>query len=329
MAIEFSCEKCGKLLRAPKDATGRKCRCPDCGHVAAVPNAGPSSLASASPIEASVPHSEPSLPGKAATSEPNWTLRIVGGMVVVGVTLIVAVAVHGHRSNQKKVAERERLTRLVDEQLGAAKAETDVYEFATAARALDDAEKEIGDSFLSNEYIHDDLTNKIRVARNDIRPLQAHYRKKISNGWVVFEGKLMPGSEHQQILAERIKRAEQQERRRREEDARRRELAHQAELRRQEKERLAVAEKAKADAFFMSQVFVKKKLKVPSTAKFPLFRSPDVTVIYDDDTRKFTVLAWVEAQNPFGVHLRSSYMSTLWPTGGDMWRSDFTNISSP
>lgn len=41
MAIEFSCSKCGKQLRAPDDAAGRKCRCPDCGTVARVPDDWP------------------------------------------------------------------------------------------------------------------------------------------------------------------------------------------------------------------------------------------------------------------------------------------------
>ncbi len=397
MAIEFSCGQCCKVLRAPEDSAGRKCRCRHCGHVATVPDDGPPPLPSASPSKTGVPQSKPALRGGPATSEPNWMVRIVGGMVGAAVILIIVVVVYGHVSNKKKGMERDRLTRVVDEQISTAKAKADAFNFDAAVGALDKAAKELADSFLSGEYLHDELVNKVEVARsdvskkrmaeerdrltrlvdeqistamaqaeaydfdaavgalddaanevgdsflpnellhdelidkiqvgrNDIRPLQVDYHKKIRDGWIVFEGRLIRGFEHERILAERKKQAEQHERRRREEDERRRELARQAELRRQEEERLAAAEKAKTDAFFMSQEFVKKKLKVPSSAKFPVFRSSDVTVIYDDDTRKYTVLAWVEAQNPFGVYLRSSYMCTLWPAEGNLWRSDFTSL---
>jgi len=40
MPIEFRCPQCSKLLRTPDDAAGRKARCPECGHVSAIPQPG-------------------------------------------------------------------------------------------------------------------------------------------------------------------------------------------------------------------------------------------------------------------------------------------------
>jgi predicted RNA-binding Zn-ribbon protein involved in translation (DUF1610 family) len=37
MQIRFDCSHCGKKLKAPDDAEGKKVRCPDCGNVVVVP----------------------------------------------------------------------------------------------------------------------------------------------------------------------------------------------------------------------------------------------------------------------------------------------------
>jgi murein DD-endopeptidase MepM/ murein hydrolase activator NlpD len=117
----------------------------------------------------------------------------------------------------------------------------------------------------------------------------------------------------------------EQERRRREKEAR----AREEQQRREEAERRAAAETLKLSAYLMSQEFVKERLKAPSSARFPEYASLDVTVLFDEETRKYTVMAWVEAQNPLGVYLRSTYTCRLWPAGGDLWRSDLTHISNP
>lgn len=217
MAIEFSCDNCGKHLRAPDDAAGRKSRCPDCGNIATVPDAGPPPLPSASRSGGDVPQTKPSRRGKPATSEPNWAVRIIGGMVGVALLLVIVVGVYGHFSNKKKAEERERLTRLVDEQIGRATPKADAFDFDGAIAALDDAAQQVGASFLSNEHIRDELNDTIEVARNDVRRSEGDYRKKVRDGWVMFEGTFMPGANKQQILTERQN--VQEERRRRVEAA--------------------------------------------------------------------------------------------------------------
>jgi hypothetical protein len=55
-----------------------------------------------------------------------------------------------------------------------------------------------------------------------------------------------------------------------------------------------------------------KQLKAPSTAKFSDLRETFVKTTKDEKNEKsFVVKGWVEAQNSFGVPLRSSYLCTL------------------
>lgn len=92
--------------------------------------------------------------------------------------------------------------------------------------------------------------------------------------------------------------------------------------RRQEADkRAAEAEAAKAaalakkcndttSAFVMSQEFVKRNLKAPSTAEFPWITDDRVAI----STRPgcaFHVVGWVDAQNGFGAQIRSTYRVDL------------------
>lgn len=37
MTIQFNCTQCEKMIETPDDSAGKKCRCPDCGHVMPIP----------------------------------------------------------------------------------------------------------------------------------------------------------------------------------------------------------------------------------------------------------------------------------------------------
>jgi hypothetical protein len=69
-------------------------------------------------------------------------------------------------------------------------------------------------------------------------------------------------------------------------------------------------------AFVMSQEFVKKRMKVPSTASFPWITADGVTV---DERAKceFRVSAYVDAENSFGAKLRTAYRVALKYTSAD------------
>lgn len=57
-------------------------------------------------------------------------------------------------------------------------------------------------------------------------------------------------------------------------------------------------------AYYCSQEVVKEKLKAPSTAKFPPYSS---SFVKDNGNSKYTVHAYVDAQNSFGATVRTYY----------------------
>ncbi|WP_132478412.1 hypothetical protein [Paracandidimonas soli] len=59
-------------------------------------------------------------------------------------------------------------------------------------------------------------------------------------------------------------------------------------------------------AFVMSQNFVKRALKAPSTAKFPYAHDGDVAIQKTGEC-KFRVHGYVDAQNSFGAMIRTPY----------------------
>lgn len=63
-------------------------------------------------------------------------------------------------------------------------------------------------------------------------------------------------------------------------------------------------------AFVMSQTFVKRNLKAPSTAEFPWITDDQVAISTKPDCG-FRVIGWVDAQNGFGAQIRSKYVVDL------------------
>lgn len=66
----------------------------------------------------------------------------------------------------------------------------------------------------------------------------------------------------------------------------------------------------KTMALIMSQDFVKRELKSPSTAKFPSIHRDGVRVNQTGDC-KFRVSAYVDAQNGFGAVVRTRYVMDI------------------
>jgi hypothetical protein len=69
-------------------------------------------------------------------------------------------------------------------------------------------------------------------------------------------------------------------------------------------------------AFVMSQRFVEKGLKAPSTAHFCSYSGATVT---DLGGGRFRVSAYVDAENSFGAKIRTNYTCVLKSTDGDTW----------
>ena len=72
----------------------------------------------------------------------------------------------------------------------------------------------------------------------------------------------------------------------------------------------------KAGAYVMSQSFVERKLRSPSSADFPWY---DPSFVTDLGGGRFRVSAYVDAQNAFGAQVRTHYTCVLETRDGNTW----------
>jgi hypothetical protein len=316
----FECAVCGKQLRAPTGAAGRSFRCPLCGTLATVPG---NSFESASVSTDDTAHSEADLDPSPTLSRqsPNWIVRLTVAMIGIAVLAISAIVYFNIAADQRDAEESARLTSLVDDRVNSAKSKVERFDFSGARSDLEVASTELAGTPLESIHVME-LRDSVTVTRSKLDAREKEYQQRLEDGWVLFDGRLIRQEEKARLVAERKEREERERRQREAAEARRRAAAQRAAEERERRRREAAAEELKLDAYIMSQEFVKRRLKAPSTARFPRYEDRDVIVTFSTDTSKFTVLAWVEAQNAFGVFLRSSYLCSLWPTGGDNWQSD-------
>jgi len=78
-------------------------------------------------------------------------------------------------------------------------------------------------------------------------------------------------------------------------------------------------EPSKRDAYYISQEFLKKTLKAPSTASFPRYQEGKYVKELDDD--EYLITAYVDAENSFGAKIRSTYMSQVKYLYGETWQN--------
>jgi len=247
MTIEFSCSKCDRLLRAPKAAVGRKSRCPDCGNVTAVPAPAPL-LPSAARQGMGNAVADHQASDATVVAQPNWTVRIVVGTLGVCIIVIGFVGYYSYSSSQKKIEGRDRLTRLIDEQVRMAVDEAEHYEFGSAKKLLRAAATKVSESPYANAYLIGDLNGKLDAARYDFEQLEATHRDKIRAGWMVIDGRLVSPADQHRALAEKKRRDEEEAERHAEEQrlAEARAKA-EAEARDREKREQQAAEQAEKD----------------------------------------------------------------------------------
>lgn len=72
----------------------------------------------------------------------------------------------------------------------------------------------------------------------------------------------------------------------------------------------------KSDAYAVAQHYVEEKLKAPKTADFPWYDESYVTV----SGNKYTVSAYVDAENSFGANVRTYFTVTM-TRNGDNWEN--------
>ena len=78
-----------------------------------------------------------------------------------------------------------------------------------------------------------------------------------------------------------------------------------------------------SDAQRMSEGFVKKILKAPSTAKFPRvsIKYPEEGVEIDKTgPQEYRVVSWVDSQNAFGAMIRTKYTIALEQISPNEWK---------
>lgn len=73
-----------------------------------------------------------------------------------------------------------------------------------------------------------------------------------------------------------------------------------------------------AGAYYISQEFVKKQLKAPSTAEFPSSSDQDVSIA-EVSKGTYKVRAYVDAQNTFGAKIRNRYVCVVKYEGNQKW----------
>ena len=92
---------------------------------------------------------------------------------------------------------------------------------------------------------------------------------------------------------------------------------------REQRETEAAAQSAAIEAYVMAEVFVKRQLRAPATAKFAPFREAIVTDLGDG---RFFVMAYVDAENTFGALIRTPFQVTLKYVGDDQWQAESVEL---
>lgn len=175
MAVQFSCTVCGKRLRAGDGTAGRRLRCPGCGKVATIPDAEPAPLPSVAGQGVGKAETDRDIHAPAVSRQPNWTVRVLVGILSVTVIGVGVVGYYGYSSSQKKKEERGRLTRLVGEQVRIAAQKGEQHEFGRAKGLLAAAETEVEESRYATASLIDELKRQLVDASFTLDRREADY----------------------------------------------------------------------------------------------------------------------------------------------------------
>ena len=94
---------------------------------------------------------------------------------------------------------------------------------------------------------------------------------------------------------------------------------------REQREAETAAQTAAIEAYVMAEVFVKRQLRAPATAKFAPFREATVTDLGDG---RWYISAYVDAQNAFGALIRTPFQATLKYVGNDQWQAESIELAT-
>ncbi len=102
---------------------------------------------------------------------------------------------------------QEKLLQEVTEQMAAARSLADGYDFDGARRTLKGLAESIESA--ANVSNHDRLIADVEDALSAIAEREHHYRAKLEQGWVVFDGRLVPSAERERVVQQRRQKAEE------------------------------------------------------------------------------------------------------------------------
>ncbi len=159
------------------------------------------------------------------------------------VPFAIVCVVSGCGDSKKREEGRAQLIRRAAEQLQAAAAKANAFDFDGANAVLRDLRNEVNQSPFADVATYDKLTADIDAAYSSISEQESEHRKKIRAGWKVIGDKLVSPADQASALAEQ-KRQEEAERARREAEQVRLAAAararQEAEAREQERQRAAL-----------------------------------------------------------------------------------------
>lgn len=247
--------------------------------------------------------------------------------------LVLSAIFYKQAESKKRRSEYAAKVEHVERRLASATQAIGRLDYKAAREALLDAETRIGELQLAMPDEYASIAKRLQDIQEERRVKERDYDAKVAKGYVVFEGELLTALEKSQRIHERELRQAEADRLRLEEEARIR-AQHEAQRRKAEaeaeakrrKEAIARASRRNREAFETSKEFVKEILKAPASARFPDYTESKVQVTFDPDTKRYTVLAWVDAQNPYGVFLRAHYVCELWPVSDRSWKAHSTML---
>lgn len=140
----------------------------------------------------------------------------------------------------------------------------------------------------------------------------------VARGLVKFENRWITPAQRMQIIHDRQQAAMAAQQKA---DAQRIAAREEAARKLQEREQI---EAKYPEAYQQSQEFVKAILKSPASAQFQPYPSSKVHITYVDGW--YVVVAVVDANNTYGVSLRSKYVCKLRPGPNNQWQADSTNL---
>lgn len=210
------CPQCGRRYRARSHKPGARARCSECGKTFALdrlPTSDAIRQVSPSPKHGDR-LSVDTRPSAPTNGKPNIKSKrrsrvffvIASGLLcacLVGAGLVIRSVTEARRENRQQ--GRAAMIRHVAEKLDAAHTEADEFRFTSAKATLDDLHTEVEDSQFVDVAAYDEITARIDSVRREIIKRQQDFQGKLRNGWVVFDGELMPATKREEILDAREK----------------------------------------------------------------------------------------------------------------------------